>query len=725
MNRLEGIMKFQEQVHEIQIENNIHVPKGNFGFVYEKTGDRNLFEKLLTAEENIYIDALKCFLQFRQAEEALGYRLEADRLKNNGDQRDDGQIFAELKEKARERKFDIKKAINKALTEDQRRFLNAAYREWIDPNAPESKDAVFLLYSELSDNVHTGYERDTERCINIARLMHMICRLICDASSVYRKDMIPVGSYYRLSPVNCESLGLAFIEKDLTEKECAFYIHLSDGKPGVYLIKVYGENVESTRDVDALNQLWEMSRDTPENVLNRTEIFNEKKTERKYWRYVFRVPGDPVSFNKCNIQGMSSEEKRNLAEGVIKSVRSLHNATPALPHRGLNPDVFLICRTKTGVRPILISFATVKMASSDPEKTVFGNLEKKFRIIEKAGFLSGRVLDRNLPESVLKAEDICSLGRILNYIYTGTSSGISKAAEQIPFDLQGMIVKMTSMDAATRPDIYEVYETLVLHRSSQYAELAAFSVIGLRAEQEDMLLVASGTGGSCTLVCPEERRRDYFECRKLPASPVLMAVFDGLGGGQDGGPIAELCTEEMKYGAADILDPERKYLEVKNPGSKLEKAAWKMDERVAAYMDENYLYSAGCTVAAVLVEKESVYAMNVGDSKIYLIRPDRTEKISKDDHEHGVTMRKQLSQYLGYSYDGIQIVPHVTPIEYHPGETILVCSDGLTSCINPEEAANIVRSAKSLKEAAVEMKRQVRERAGRDNTTVVLYQVGV
>jgi hypothetical protein len=83
------------EVMYIRIDENLEIPRGNFGFVYDKTGDSELFE-LLLASESVYRISYGDFAhKLRMAYESVAIWFEIQYLKEHG--LDGGKSDSELK----------------------------------------------------------------------------------------------------------------------------------------------------------------------------------------------------------------------------------------------------------------------------------------------------------------------------------------------------------------------------------------------------------------------------------------------------------------------------------------------------------------------------------------------------------------------------------------------------------------------------------------------------
>lgn len=130
----------------------------------------------------------------------------------------------------------------------------------------------------------------------------------------------------------------------------------------------------------------------------------------------------------------------------------------------------------------------------------------------------------------------------------------------------------------------------------------------------------------------------------------------------------------------------------------------------------------GTTIAGLWVEGPNLSLFNVGDSRAYLLRDSKLEMRSIDH-----ILRKSLpsgqrshalTQSLGGSAYSLPLLPHIESIIIRSGDTVLLCTDGLTDMLTDEIIASAMRTsptgaAKKLADAAVSA-------GGRDNVTVVI-----
>jgi protein phosphatase len=125
----------------------------------------------------------------------------------------------------------------------------------------------------------------------------------------------------------------------------------------------------------------------------------------------------------------------------------------------------------------------------------------------------------------------------------------------------------------------------------------------------------------------------------------------------------------------------------------------------------------------------------VGDSPAFRIRDGQLEKLVAEDSlvssllSAGLISPEQaahhprrhvITQALGYS---VEVTPHVSAHHVEPGDSFLLCTDGLTNTV-PEESILAVIVAEPPGTACRKLIDAANTAGGADNITVVVLQFG-
>ena len=129
-------------------------------------------------------------------------------------------------------------------------------------------------------------------------------------------------------------------------------------------------------------------------------------------------------------------------------------------------------------------------------------------------------------------------------------------------------------------------------------------------------------------------------------------------------------------------------------------------------------------MAMVLFTPESMFACNLGDSRIYLWGEYKLRQISTD-HVLGRSMvgKAPLTQYLGLPEDLQMLEPSVAEIEHKEGYRYLLCSDGVTDMLSDSEIEAILSQDMEIPEIVNDLLKNALQKGGRDNVTIVFCEV--
>jgi serine/threonine protein phosphatase PrpC len=227
--------------------------------------------------------------------------------------------------------------------------------------------------------------------------------------------------------------------------------------------------------------------------------------------------------------------------------------------------------------------------------------------------------------------------------------------------------------------------------------------------------------------------------------PVLFAVIsDGIGGHRAGEVAAELAVNYIleKISESDGKNP------VEIMESAIHTASQAIASRSASQADQ---YGMGATCACIWVEGDRLYTAYIGDSRIYLIRDGKIQRLTVDhtwvqeaiekgiitpdqarDHPNVHIIRRHLGSVelpevdfrlkLSVEDDDEQARRN-QGAHLRSGDILLMCSDGLTDMVWDDEILRLVTTRNALKSAAEDLVEQANERGGHDNITVILIGV--
>jgi protein phosphatase len=220
----------------------------------------------------------------------------------------------------------------------------------------------------------------------------------------------------------------------------------------------------------------------------------------------------------------------------------------------------------------------------------------------------------------------------------------------------------------------------------------------------------------------------------------LYIVADGMGGHLAGEVASQVAVEMINKSYRKWLMNETPEDELfGHPDRSLSRAgnyilsSIRLANRIIYEMAVEYdqYHGMGTTVSIVLVTPGLVIAANVGDSRIYMVRDGRLEKLSKDHTivseqvEMGVMSAEEaavsplkhiLTRNLGSSET---VDAEVFEIEPSNKDRLILCSDGLTDLVSDEEILALTNKTDDPENLCRKFVQLVRSRGAHDNTTVV------
>lgn len=210
----------------------------------------------------------------------------------------------------------------------------------------------------------------------------------------------------------------------------------------------------------------------------------------------------------------------------------------------------------------------------------------------------------------------------------------------------------------------------------------------------------------------------------------VYAVADGMGGHQGGEVASAMAVESLEEHAGEPS------LENLKQAARIGNRA--IFERAGA---DDELRGMGTTLCALRVvpgedgEGEELAWINVGDSRVYLLRDGQLMQLSRDhslvedllrdgqltEEEAAVHPKRNIiTRALGIDVDvdvdGSTVIPFT-------GDRFVLCSDGLFGEVSNDQIASVLRRLADPTEAADELVRLANESGGRDNITVVIVDV--
>lgn len=699
-----------DTVTSITIDDTIRAAKGNFGFVYAATGDRELYRECLLAESYAKTQYVSCAIHLRRAFELLAFYTVGRALCTVTP----GLTMPEAKAHAKQfyesdpRCFNPKLQLSLVLA--GLGYIDVVFNERFafsdNPAYPGCKkmvDMLFSLYSDASGMAHTGRDGGHRDCSWLLRRFYtaagMLLQVDVPAADFfpamdrflhrYDASVVPLENYYPLSAAVCRQMDVCAAGDSLL---CV----TDEAAPTFYIAKHVTDDPAVGRDIGSLQSLWRASEQTPENVL--MDVGPLGAGEDRY--HMFRIVGRPYALSAEVLAGLNSTQKRQIINGIVGSIYTLHHFMPPLPHRGLRPGCYYVCRQGANCRAVLALFSTIK--DNTAEKTVYGELNSLLQDVTDRMYIAPELSGGSARPGELTKADIYSLGRLIAFVYTGKPRADLDDL-RIPCAMVELVQKLTDPDPARRPDIDAVRARL--ENGGRRLVYGAAACQGTRPRQEDVLL-ANGTLTA---------RPDYTLADTAPC-PAAFAVLDGIGGGYGGAEVAHAAAEALDRAAAPYL-----HMELADYTQPLAAIFADAERETKRFMAENGYTRSGASAALVIAASRAVYTANLGDSRVYRYTHGALTQLTRD-HRFALGGRHELYQYLGASDEDTEISPTIGKIDRVAGERLLLCTDGVSEKLSDEELAAMLTAHPDAGDAAGAIIAAVKSIAT-DNATVLVVDL--
>ncbi len=216
-------------------------------------------------------------------------------------------------------------------------------------------------------------------------------------------------------------------------------------------------------------------------------------------------------------------------------------------------------------------------------------------------------------------------------------------------------------------------------------------------------------------------------------------LADGMGGYAAGEVASRLAVDEIRAELESALP----HINLNDPGGS--GAALAEDLRFAAQRANTAIINSakrdpdqegmGATLVLAVLMAGRVVIGHLGDSRAYRFRDGRVEQLTRDHcwvDEQIAQGALQIDALLNTKFKNIvtralgiddEIDLEVHEHETLPGDTLLMCSDGLTDMLDDGQIEALLRGNGDLPAKADQLIAQANQKGGKDNISVVLMRV--
>ncbi len=454
----------------------------------------------------------------------------------------------------------------------------------------------------------------------------------------------------------------------------------------VSLEVAFSEDEESERIVEECRRnfrheakILKAVRDVPY-ITRRKDYFKENATE---YIVLSLIQGETLSEYVKKLGGrLPAAEVLSLLSYTFDTLKYLHGM--GIIHRDISPGNLML--SEDGVL-YLIDFGSA--TSYDGKEELWSG-----QVFEHKGF---EAPESSLPEKQGPWTDIFSLCATIIYLITGEGIAEAKSGQymdELPLLLMRTALSSRQQNALMKglhPDISYRFSDIEMLHTELYGEALtadnipkewdvfyhAKTVIGTRKINQDNFMVDTVfyyKGEDC-------EQAGILTCR--PEEIHVAAVCDGVGGSNYGELAAKAAIQAVIHFVEQ--QPRRDVL----PDRLLEDLLDQINEKILQLCEK--IGQTATTLSLLLWQGNRYYAVNIGDSPIFLLRKGKLKRISTPQTKADLNMMTQrplqkedwntLTEFLGKSgVSGSQMAAFRYG-KLQQGDTFLVCSDGVSKKI--------------------------------------------
>jgi protein phosphatase len=238
--------------------------------------------------------------------------------------------------------------------------------------------------------------------------------------------------------------------------------------------------------------------------------------------------------------------------------------------------------------------------------------------------------------------------------------------------------------------------------------------------------------------------QDNYLIKEYAPRILLAVVCDGMGGARGGWEASSTAAETFVAAMDSFIDSfitDENKLECTDSQihRALRRAAFNANKAVfhRSEEDEN-LRGMGTTLVAALLMGSTLYTVNIGDSRLYVVQGDKIQQITHDhsyvqylvdtgylspEEARTAQNRNIITRAVG-TESNVDADVFVTEMDPAVAPTfILLCSDGLTNHIEEAQLCEIVGSDASPEEKTEQLVSRANSLGGSDNITAVVISL--
>lgn len=228
---------------------------------------------------------------------------------------------------------------------------------------------------------------------------------------------------------------------------------------------------------------------------------------------------------------------------------------------------------------------------------------------------------------------------------------------------------------------------------------------------------------------------------RISVDQSLFVLSDGMGGAAKGEVASAMAVEAVirslrEKGADGFPKLFTSSAEPSNGTDSLVRAIEMANREIHEHgMRNPECRGMGSTIVAACISGTRLSLAHVGDSRAYLFRADVLQQLTSDHSLVAEQVRRGLMSHQQAAASELQslltralgteesVSVDADEIELFPGDSLLLCSDGLTRMVPENEIAAILTQIPSVRIAAERLVSRANEHGGQDNITVIVIRL--
>ena len=223
----------------------------------------------------------------------------------------------------------------------------------------------------------------------------------------------------------------------------------------------------------------------------------------------------------------------------------------------------------------------------------------------------------------------------------------------------------------------------------------------------------------------------------------LLMVADGIGGHQGGNRasfmaidliINQLLNSMHWFSSSENEEAEREAGFIEDLKKLMQHAHVAIEKEAREEIGKKGM---GTTLTVAYVIWPWMYVLHAGDSRCYLLREGQMRQLTRDHtvsnqliEKGGMTVEEaNNSRWSNVLYNALgagaaEVVPEVHKVALQPGDTIMLCTDGLYRHVRDDEIRDLLETELEPPESCRSLIDLANFRGGHDNITVVVARLG-